>query len=269
MNFLTFLNASDVQLDYSSYKVHLATHSTDSPLNAFLAGKFKEWQELQTKRNFPCKHILSLIQYKRNYWVFAGVYEVIGDPIKVENTILYKYNTRLLPNQENLIGKVIVYHERKGRPSYLVGAKNDLRFSLGYILENQLTIRDFPGYYNINISHVELQTIISQQLNSWVVALRHMKGVYLITDCATGKLYVGSAYGDQGILSRWSQYVLDGHGGNQRLKVKVATNNDYAGNYQYSILEIADPHARDEYVIERENHWKSVLKSREFGYNEN
>ena len=33
-------------------------------------------------------------------------------------------------------------------------------------------------------------------------ALRNQKGVYLITDTSNGKMYVGSAYGDEMILNR-------------------------------------------------------------------
>lgn len=44
----------------------------------------------------------------------------------------------------------------------------------------------------------------------------------MITDKATGKLYVGSATANDGmLLSRWSSYVQNGHGGNIELKIIV------------------------------------------------
>ena len=47
---------------------------------------------------------------------------------------------------------------------------------------------------------------------------RTQKGVYLITDTSNGKMYVGSAYGENMILGRWKSYVKTGHGGNEGLK---------------------------------------------------
>ena len=38
-------------------------------------------------------------------------------------------------------------------------------------------------------------------------------------------------------------------------------------NFQYSILEIADTHASDDDILDRESYWMKVLKTREFGLN--
>jgi hypothetical protein len=48
--------------------------------------------------------------------------------------------------------------------------------------------------------------------------LQNQKGVYLITDISNGKMYVGSAYGENMILGRWESYVKTYHGGNVGLK---------------------------------------------------
>ena len=43
-------------------KIHLAVwNGFDNPLDLYIDGKFKEWEEGQTKRNFERKYILSLI----------------------------------------------------------------------------------------------------------------------------------------------------------------------------------------------------------------
>jgi hypothetical protein len=44
---------------------------------------------------------------------------------------------------------------------------------------------------------------------------------------------------------------------------------NYAHNFQYSILEIADLQDSGDQICVRECHWKNVLMSREFGYNAN
>ena len=104
------------------------------------------------------------------------------------------------------------------------------------------------------------------------VALQNQKAVYLITDTYTGKLYVGSATSQYGmLLQRWSDYIANGHGGNKGLKDIVNSKGfDYVKKYfQYSILENYNVKMDDNYILKREKWWKDTLKSREFGMNEN
>jgi excinuclease UvrABC nuclease subunit len=58
------------------------------------------------------------------------------------------------------------------------------------------------------LSFNELNKIInSPGINTtWVTSLSSVNGVYLIQDKETDKLYVGSAYGDNGIYGRWASY---------------------------------------------------------------
>jgi hypothetical protein len=115
-----------------------------------------------------------------------------------------------------------------------------------------------------------LKIIVDQAISSWQGALRNIKGVYLIADKKTGKFYIGSATGGNGIWQRWVSYALNGHGGNHELiKLLESTTPDYKENFQYSILEIADFHTSDESIVKREIYWKNVLMSREHGYNSN
>ena len=81
---------------------------------------------------------------------------------------------------------------------------------------------------------------------------------------------MGAAYGKDSFWSRWSLYAENGHGGNKNLKkIIVEKGIGYASNFQFSILETRANITDDEEIIKRETHWKEVLKSREFGYNEN
>lgn len=54
--------------------------------------------------------------------------------------------------------------------------------------------------------------------DNWKTALQNQKGVYLLTDKSNGKMYVGSAYGENMILGRWIAYIATGHGGNVELR---------------------------------------------------
>jgi hypothetical protein len=98
-----------------------------------------------------------------------------------------------------------------------------------------------------------------------------VKGVYLITDTSNGKMYVGSAYGDTGIWSRWSCYITSGHGWNVGVKEVIKKHGlDYARkNFQLSLLEIFTMKTDDQLIIDREQHWKNALLTRAFGYNKN
>ena len=89
----------------------------------------------------------------------------------------------------------------------------------------------------------------------------------MITDISTGRMYVGSAYGENMILGRWQSYVKTGNGGNIELK---HLNFEYIKqNFKYSLLDIFKSTVDDQVIIARESWWKSLLLTREFGYNKN
>ncbi len=140
------------------------------------------------------------------------------------------------------------------------------------VLNDCFTGNDFPGYENVRLTYTQLQNIIDRNLPGWVAALQNQKAVYLITDTNTGKLYVGSATAQYGmLLQRWSNYVHNGHGGNKGLKELVDKQGfDYVKkHFQYSILENYNARMDDAYILRRESWWKETLKTREFGLNEN
>src|SRR5690606_39635541 len=92
----------------------------------------------------------------------------------------------------------------------------------------------FPGYDKVNISWRELSRVLEK--DTWKTALRNQKGVYLITDISNGKMYVGSAYGDEMILNRWKAYVETRHGHNKELKPLDKMHIEE--NFRYSVLDI-------------------------------
>lgn len=270
MKLMDFLLANQVPIDLSNYKIHLASPSSDSPLEAYYQGRFKAWQEYQTRRNFECKHIVSLIQLpERGKWLFAGVYTVHGNTWD-ESKQLYIYQTELVGGHDVWIGRVIVYHERTGRAAYLWGHEDGGDFTLNEIREKKLTIEEFPGFNWTVVPYSKLKTIVEQEVASWKAALSNVKGVYLITDTLNGKQYVGKADGESGLWQRWCTYVWSGHGGNKELRELLGAHQmEYLANFQFSILEIVDSRASDEQIGARESHWKNLLRSREHGYNAN
>ena len=264
------LLACKISLNLDSFKIHLATGEEHPPLNAFFEGKFKEWQEYQTRGNFTREMVVSLIELPSpNLWLFAGIYKILGHEKKSEKHVAYQ--TELLPNQEDLIGRLVIEHTRAGRPSYLIGKKDGGAFYVSSLLEKKLSVTEFPGYNAVHIPYSILKIIIDQNVQSWFGALANIKGIYFIGDRKTGKGYVGSATGDSGIWQRWADYANNGHGGNKELRdILKSGGSDYRHNFQYAILEIADSHTSDEQILERETYWKDALMTKlPFGYNAN
>lgn len=266
LGLVPFLQASGIAVKPESLKIHLAGwNGVEHPLHVFFAGHFPDWQSHQTKRNFGCAQVLSLIDLGKSAWLFVGVYEVLGCIPHPQHEGHFLYTMQLLPNQDDLIGRIVVTHERT-RQAYIW--LKDIRLPIHEIRPQKMTIGDFPGFNHVRITYAELQIIVQQQLPSWKSALGNVKGVYLITDTTTGNHYVGKASGEVGLWQRWCDYATNGHGGNKYLKALLAEHGPaYASHFQYAILEIADTHASEQDIQAREQHWMRVLGTRAFGLN--
>lgn len=134
------------------------------------------------------------------------------------------------------------------------------------------SVIDFPGYENVLLTFEELHEIVYHKdaHRIWEEKLSAVAGVYLITDTKTGRLYVGSASGeDGGIWNRWSEYAKTKHGGNKRLKALIAADADYCNNFQYSILEVLPLKREKKEVLDCEAQYKKKLLSIRFGLNDN
>lgn len=132
-------------------------------------------------------------------------------------------------------------------------------------IKGKKSIGDFQSFSLVDLNYQDLKNLIQfPDTNlTWLKALSSVNGVYLIKDKISGKLYVGSAYGDQGIYGRWSAYARNGHGGNLELQDLDPTN------FQFSILEIVPATSTADSVINCENRWKEKLGTRIFGLNKN
>lgn len=252
-------------LTIGKFKIHCATGEDPTPLEAFYDGKFKKWQEYQTKRNFECEHIISLISLEGSDWLFAGVYKVHGvQPWSFD----FKYSTSEVSGLEHLAGRAIIEFNKQFRASYLNGERYADSLIVKEIKPERQLFGDFPGYNKVYLPFRGLKTVVRQELQSWKTALSNVAGIYLIADKMNGKQYVGSAYGDMGIWQRWCVYADTEHGGNKELRQQLSDKSDeYAMNFLFTILEIIDLNASKEYVTAREGHWKDALLSRQFGYN--
>ena len=202
-------------------------------------------------------------------WLLTTIKRVTKE-LDIKNGV--NYEGEVLEEYRPYFGRVILkYHKKfqtQGR--YYGEICNELEVQ--QILPNVFDGDDFPGYDKVRLSYSQLQSIISRGKKDWIAALENQKAVYLITDINNGKLYVGSATSDYGmLLQRWSNYVSDGHGGNKELKVLVNEKgfNYIKSNFQYSILENYNAKVDDHVILSRESWWKETLGSSKFGYNSN
>src|SRR5439155_19512274 len=125
-------------------------------------------------------------------------------------------------------------------------------------LEFDLTFDQLVALYRHEEAHRE-----------WRSRLSAVAGVYLILAQTTGKLYVGSATGAEGIWGRWREYAKTGHGGNKALKALIAADPAYPKAFQFSVLQILPKSMTREDVIEREARLKAKLGSLAHGLNIN
>jgi len=251
-------------------KIHLAVwNGVDNPLDVYLAGQFDKWQSRQTKKNFSRDFVVSLVSLSPNKWLFVGAYDSIGREW-VEEQKAHIYQLKRREKLDELEGRLVIYHKREARQSYRNAETCFNKFSVLEIRPERMRIADFPGYHWVLLTKRQLDNVIKEENEAWKAALSGVAGVYIIVDRETGKYYVGSATSEMGIWGRWCEYSATGHGGNSELKKLLkAKGSDYAENFQYGILEIADTHATEEYILQRESRWKTLLMTRTYGYNAN
>ena len=213
----------------NEFKVHCATpNGENNPLSIWLSGQnnFTKDQNIQTKKNFERKYILSFCEINKNgEWLFVGIYKSFGvkEIIKDKNTgkELNIYDTELIEEGKEFIGKLVVGFDLKEEsPS---AARQRYRYLESLLdkmevleLKREKVKVEFPGYDKGNISWKDLENVIEDDV--WINVLKNQKAIYLIVDCKTGKQYVGAAYGGDGLLGRWRDYIKTGHGGNKYLK---------------------------------------------------
>jgi hypothetical protein len=202
------------------------------------------------------------IRPNEDFWLLFHIGQITKDLNKL-NGVGYEYQN--LPEYEKYVGRLIVKFKNKAQTMIRNAESVIEECYVSQIIPDTFDNDLFPGYEKVNISWYELRRIIEK--DNWTTALENQKGVYLMTDISNGKMYVGSAYGEQMILGRWKSYVNNGHGGNVGLK--QLTFDYIKENFKYSILDIYKSTTDDQIIIDREGWWKEVLRSRQFGYNEN
>lgn len=202
------------------------------------------------------------INSNENLWLLFHVGKVTKD-LGVLDGVGYEYE--VLSEYQKYFGRLIVKYKNKAQNMIRLAKSVIDDCEIAQILPDTFDNDIFPGYDKVNVSWQELSRVIEKE--SWKTALQNQKGVYLITDISCGKMYVGSAYGDNMILGRWQSYIETGHGGN--IELRKLNKEHIQQNFKFSVLDIFKSTVDDQLIIARESWWKSVLLTREFGYNKN
>lgn len=129
----------------------------------------------------------------------------------------------------------------------------------------------FEDYLEFNLTYGQLKDLFVNETahRDWSASLRAVAGIYLILAETCGDLYIGSAYGAEGIWGRWRTYATTGHGGNAKLRARMKRDPDYPAKFRFSILQVLPKTmARDE-VLARESRYKQKLGTRAIGLNVN
>lgn len=230
-----------------------------------------QWLFWRTKQRYFNVGQIAICLLKLSYdtWLLTTIKRVtkelgVYDGINYEGEELEEYR--------QYYGRVIIKYHKTAQTQGMFYSTVQKDLEVLQLLPAAFDGEEFPGYDNVRLSYLQLATIIQRRKQSWVAALENQKAVYLITDTSNGKLYVGSATSDKGmLLARWSSYVENGHGGNKELIALVREKGlEYVQqHFQYSILENYNARIDDHVVLKRESWWKETLQSRKFGYNDN
>lgn len=130
----------------------------------------------------------------------------------------------------------------------------------------------FKGLDNVHLSYPDLQLILSsEKFGDYRNALMSVKGVYCLTDTKTGKLYIGSAYGEHGVAQRWEDYINTKTGGNEGLIELLNQEGEeyFKTNIEFTLIEYYGMNSDKDRIIHRESYWKKAFSTKDHGYNHN
>lgn len=248
---------------------------------SFEEGELGVYQEIQKDNRFgKYDYILSFLGEEGTASRFLGCYQVCGKaPLDIDSIPEYIQND--IKEETGLVRWILKETDRLAeyKDRLIIdwgrGAINWLQ--RGTTTKDVLAIEPavseitFESYDKVLLSYEALQTIVnnSKQHSTWKKELSRVAAIYLIADRKTGKLYVGSATGENdGLWGRWSTYAKTGHGGNKELML-LTNAADYARNLQFSILKVF-PLKHDPYdILKYEKLYKEKLLSIQFGLNDN
>ena len=214
---------------------------------------------------------LGFIQMQGDQYLFITAGQITAIPTvdgPCEYSTLHEYDA--------LIGRLIIRTHKGNKFSrYVFKLDNYLarqKIVVQEILPGEYQPVQFNGYENVHFTFPLLLQILSgKKYEEYRNNLARINGIYCLTDTQTGKLYIGSAYGEEGIAQRWDCYLETQTGGNKSLKKLYEEKGDkyFKDNFTFTLVEWLDKRVPVRKVIERESYWKDAFDTRKHGYNNN
>ena len=244
-----------IRVKFNTYRVALDEY-LDDPEKA--KRTWTNWR--YTKDYTPIGTVvLVLLPMNAGLYLLSAVRRITGDNHIVGS---YGYESEDVAEYSRFFGRIVLNPKIKLTLQYF--RKYEMVADSLYVhevLSERFSGRRFPGVQNIRIGLSEIRSLNDHTRTDWINALNHQKGVYLITDKRTGKKYVGSAYGAEGIWQRWLAYCYSGgHGGNVELIKLLKQDKDYGfKNFEFAVLETFGSATLDKIIRDREQWWKETL----------
>lgn len=248
-------------------------------------GFFELYLRTQGKKMFKDgQYILNFVGTQGTTGRFEGCYLVKGVrsmegitlpesfPIKPEKPPVFYYNLEKTDIMSDYVERLLI-DWGKGARNWCHNGTTEKEIIALMPHRNAQLVSKLTDFENMRLSFDELESIIAAPdfYSDWVGALSTTYAIYLITDTVSGKQYVGSAYGKNGLYGRWSEYVNTRHGENKKIKELLKEDSERYHKFQFSILQILPKSLAvdNTSVIEIESLWKSKLNTIQFGLNDN
>ena len=208
------------------------------------------------------------LPHNNKRWLLVTVGEIksLPDHDTCEHMEIKKY--------QGFIGRLIVEYEKGNTYSrYIFNLSSIIdKLKVVEILSHDYQGISFKGLDNVHLKFKDLKLILNgEKYNDYRNALSSVKGVYCLTDIKTGKLYIGSAYGDNGIAQRWENYINTKTGGNIGLINLYNKEGEqyFEQNFEFTLIEYFGMNADSNKITNRESYWKDAFSSKVNGYNYN
>lgn len=288
LNLIAIINSAKLQLnDVVAIRHAFNKKENGDVWDKYDRSNFEEYQSIQPAVDFfkNKRYVLSFIADGKNHARFVGCYEIIDycDASKVSRKPDFPhqdfydrpghiyFKMVLSSYMKDLIDRLVI--DWPGAISYVQYTKEALEKKVVISIHPD-SKHVFPGYYRVSWDFRTMQEYVmhEDQYEEIANALKEVYAIYLVVDSKTGKYYVGSASGKDGLFGRWKTYaVTNGKGG--------GTKEDLEGNvgvveylqdnpkayldFKYSILEVihktGDKVKDKDNTLEAEKVWKQKL----------
>lgn len=227
------------------------------------------WPRYGSSKNFHIgQKVFSFIRKSYDEWLFISAARILEVPEDRQADV------EILKEYKSLFGRLVMkFHKGNAMGRYV--------FNLSYLNNEEEIIEilpcmysgeQFEGYDNVNLPYNKLKDIFNGNIMpTYYEALKKITGIYCLTDTSNGKLYIGSATGEEGVAQRWGNYLSSKHGGNVKLKNLYNQKGDkhFEKYFTFTILEYFGLSYDPEKIKKREQYWKKCLNTIEHGYNDN